>query len=201
MRLCCVVQTSKLLLLRLAHRGRLQRIRPLRVRDAAPIDRTPQDIFKALVEERRRYEQLPGAEAERTADALKVVANSLAYGIWAELNRQEPTARPTRLAVDGLWRFYADVAAVEDRGEYFFAPIASLVAGGGRLMLAILERLVTDAGGIWVTCDTDGLAVVSTRDGGLVPVRTARSGTGRVVSVCGLSAGHRSTRSWSASEH
>lgn len=166
---------------RLVPSGQLEGVRPLRIRDARPIDPMREDVFKALVEERRRHEQRGDAEGRRTANALKVVANCLSYGIWAELNRQEPTAKPTRLAVNGLDRFYADVSAVEDRGEYFFAPFAALVAGGARLMLALLERLVTDAGGAWVTCDTDAMAVVSTRNGGLVPCPQGeeRDGQGR----------------------
>jgi hypothetical protein len=153
---------------RLVPSGRLAHVRPLRIRDARRIDPTREDVFKALVEERRRRERTGNAEGARTANALKVVGNCHAYGIWAELNRQDPTAKPTWLAVNGLDRFYADVHAVEDRGEYFFAPFAALVAGGARLMLAMLERLVTDAGGAWVTCDTDGMAVVATRHGRLV---------------------------------
>ena len=155
--------------IRLVPRGRLERMRALRIRDARPIDPTREDVFKALVEERRRNEQRRDAQGVRTAAALKVVANCLSYGIWGELNRQEPTAKPTRLAVNGLDRFYADVYAVEDRGEYFFGAFAALVAGGARLMLAILERLVADAGGAWAACDTDGMAVVATRRGELIP--------------------------------
>ncbi len=36
-------------------------------------------------------------------------------------------------------------------------------------MLALLERCVTDAGGTYAFCDTDSMAIVATRAGGLVP--------------------------------
>ena len=36
-------------------------------------------------------------------------------------------------------------------------------------MLVILERCVTDAGGTYVFCDTDSMAIVATEHGGLVP--------------------------------
>jgi hypothetical protein len=36
-------------------------------------------------------------------------------------------------------------------------------------MLALLERCVTDAGGQYVLCDTDSMAIVATEDGGAVP--------------------------------
>src|SRR5258708_31946502 len=40
---------------------------------------------------------------------------------------------------------------------------------GGRLLLAILEKMVTDAGGTYLMCDTDSMAIVASENGGLVP--------------------------------
>jgi hypothetical protein len=57
----------------------------------------------------------------------------------------------------------------EDPGEYCFPPIAAAITGAARLMLAMLERLVTDAGGTYAFCDTDSMAIVATEDGGLIP--------------------------------
>lgn len=153
---------------RLVPRDRHSGMRPLRIRGSRPIDPYREDAFKALVEERRRFERIGDPESMRTPAALKVVANSAAYGIWAELNRQEPGSRSTRITTYGLDRFTSDVMAPEELGEYFFGLLAALVTGGARLILAILERLVGDAGGAWVMCDTDGMAVVSTQYGGLI---------------------------------
>lgn len=36
-------------------------------------------------------------------------------------------------------------------------------------MLAILERLITDAGGVWALADTDAMAIVATQHGELIP--------------------------------
>ena len=36
-------------------------------------------------------------------------------------------------------------------------------------MLALLERCVTDLGGSYAMCDTDSMAIVATKDGGLIP--------------------------------
>jgi hypothetical protein len=36
-------------------------------------------------------------------------------------------------------------------------------------MLAILERLITDAGGSYAFCDTDSMAIVATHTGGTIP--------------------------------
>src|SRR5262249_28322382 len=46
---------------------------------------------------------------------------------------------------------------------------ASLITSGGRLLLGLLERLVEDAGGNYLMCDTDSMAIVSSEHGGLVP--------------------------------
>ena len=40
--------------------------------------------------------------------------------------------------------------------------------GGGRLMLALLERCVTDLGGTYAMEDTDSMAIVATQRGGLI---------------------------------
>src|SRR5262249_41420221 len=65
----------------------------------------------------------------------------------------------------------------EQPGPWYFPP-AALITAGGRLLLAMLERMVTDAGGSYLMCDTDSMAVVASQDGGLVackggPYRTA----------------------------
>src|SRR6516225_7382040 len=61
------------------------------------------------------------------------------------------------------------VAHPEAPGEYCFPPMASLITGGARLMLALLERSVADLGGTYAMEDTDSMAIVATEHGGLVP--------------------------------
>ena len=58
---------------------------------------------------------------------------------------------------------------VENQGRWYFPPVAALITAGGRLLLAMLERCVTDAGGSYLFCDTDSLCIVASKDGGLVP--------------------------------
>jgi hypothetical protein len=57
---------------------------------------------------------------------------------------------------------------MEVPGPWYFPPVASLITAGGRLLLAMLERMVTDAGGTYLMCDTDSMAIVSSEQGGLV---------------------------------
>jgi hypothetical protein len=77
----------------------------------------------------------------------------------------------TRLLGDGeLLR--AAVAHPEDPGPFACPPIAGLVAAGGRLLLAMVHRLVADRGGVVAACDTDGAHIVATALGGMVLVET-----------------------------
>jgi hypothetical protein len=155
--------------IRLLPAGEAQGLRPFRIRGSRLIDPLNEDVFRALVEERRRLEHAGDPESLRTAAALKIVANAASYGIFVELNRQEPKADPTPVHVYGLSQFTAAVSAPEEPGRFFFPPFAALVTGAGRLMLALLERLVTDQGGAWAFADTDSMAIVANQHGGLVP--------------------------------
>ena len=51
-------------------------------------------------------------------------------------------------------------------GPFYFPPVASLITAGGRLLLALAEKCVTDAGGTYLFCDTDSLCVVADEKGG-----------------------------------
>ena len=51
-------------------------------------------------------------------------------------------------------------------GPFYFPPVASLITAGGRLLVALAEKCVTDAGGTYLFCDTDSLCVVANEKGG-----------------------------------
>jgi hypothetical protein len=149
--------------LRFVPKGRSRRLRRLELRGAVPIDPHAQDFFLRVIEERKSLPQrsdLSASERARLAPFLKVLANATSYGIFAEMNRQElggGGAEP--VTVYGLDSFAASDSSPEQAGEFFFSPLACLIAGGARLMLALLERLVTDAGGSYAFCDTDSMAI------------------------------------------
>jgi hypothetical protein len=67
----------------------------------------------------------------------------------------------------------AETSAPEEPGEYSFPPIAACITGAAKLMLAMLERSVSDQGGTYAMCDTDSMAIVATREGGSVPCADA----------------------------
>ena len=89
----------------------------------------------------------------------EILANSTAYGIFVEQNVEELTAPATalRYSDDGT-SFPISVDKAELPGTFFHPLLASLITGAARLMLAISERLATDAGLDWAFCDTDSMA-------------------------------------------
>lgn len=136
-----------------------------------PVDPSRQDFFRRVIEERQRLRATGNAADATTAGFLKVLANSGAYGVFAELNRtdQPVKARAQRTVHSTNDSFVCRPESTEEPGGYFFPPLATAVTGAARLMLALLERSVTDLGGAWAFADTDSMAIVSTPNGGNIP--------------------------------
>lgn len=161
--------------IRFEPRGRLNGLKPTELRGTVTVDPGERDFFRAVIEERKtlhRRRELSTTERERLDRFLKVLANSASYGIYAEMVRQELGRQSTdRVTVHGLDRasFIAEVGAPEEPGEYCFPPLAACITGAARLMLALLEHEVTQAGGTYAFCDTDSMAVIATQHGGLTP--------------------------------
>lgn len=137
-----------------------------------PIDPYTTDFFRAVIEERVRVKNgadYPPAERARIAQLLKIVANSGSYGIFVEINRDELASDETEtVRIFGHGEpFDQATHAPEEGGEFCFPPIAALIVAGARLMLAMLERSVTDRRGTYAFCDTDSMAIVAAEFGGL----------------------------------
>ena len=119
---------------------------------------------------------------------LKILANAL-YGIFAEMNPE--TARNKDKVYETTfgshikmthrfkeqWTAYAhgkpvrglDLTKPETPGRFCFPPLAMLFTSGARLMLGMLERCVTDAGGTYAMMDTDSMFIISGDDSRDVP--------------------------------
>jgi hypothetical protein len=147
--------------------GRQRGMRPITLRGGIKVNPYRDDFFRVLVEQRNRRTN----KNDSTGRGLKTTGNGTAYGIWAEMNRvQQPGRRKLPVIVHGQHTFECETAHPERPGPYYFPPIAALIASGARLMLAMLEALVTQAGGTYAFCDTDSMAVVATEQTGLVPL-------------------------------
>jgi hypothetical protein len=121
------------------------------------------DFFRAVIEERKN---LPKSHPHYLL--LKIIANAL-YGIFAELNKDEfGKNNAKQLEVfSGEYKFNQTTFAVERPGRWQFPPAAGLITAGGRLMLAVLERMIRDLGGTYLLTDTDSMFFVSSETGGL----------------------------------
>jgi hypothetical protein len=93
---------------------------------------------------------------------LKIIANATSYGIFVELIVEDLDKKETLLGNDG---FPVEVEIAETPGRYFHPLLATLITGAARLMLAITERLLVDAGLDWAFCDTDSMAIAKRLDG------------------------------------
>jgi hypothetical protein len=121
--------------------------RRLAVRPGLVLD-IDEDPVVALV----RHRQAMKPSDPTLAGLLRVVVNALCSGILA---RFDDTG-------EGEW-----AGAIGERpGPWCFLPIASSVEAGSRLLLAVLDRLVRDRGGVVAYRDTDSSIVPATRDGG-----------------------------------
>jgi hypothetical protein len=121
------------------------------------------DFFRVVIEERKN---LPKSHPHYLL--LKIIANAL-YGIFAELNKDEFGKNSAKQldVFSGEYKFDQTTFAVERPGKWQFPPAAALITAGGRLMLAILERMVTDLGGAYLLTDTDSMFFVASEKGGL----------------------------------
>jgi hypothetical protein len=107
-------------------------------------------IFKTIVEQKQIAKDRSSGKDDLSALALglKEMANSGAYGIHAEVNVKPPKSDDP---IEG--HVYADIVfespkVHNERPGAFANPIlASLITGGARLILAMLEREVNDRGG------------------------------------------------------
>jgi hypothetical protein len=153
--------------------GRQGSLRPLTFGEGISIDPSKHDFFRAVIEQRKRLaadKSLSSVQRETVGLALKLLANSGCYGVFVEMN---PVALPkgereTVQVFGDRASFETRVTRPEEPGEYVFPPVAVLITAGGRLLLALLERLVLDAGGTYAFCDTDSMSIVATRTGGSV---------------------------------
>jgi hypothetical protein len=158
---------------RIEVRGKLSGLNATKLRGQIDVDPGKQDFFKVVIEERKRLPQrteISDIEKDRLDKFLKVLANAASYGIYAEMHRLESDHK-TEVICHGIDAepFKCRVAHPDEPGAYCFPPLASLITGAARLMLALLERSVTNHGGTYAMEDTDSMAIVATEKGGVIP--------------------------------
>jgi len=158
---------------RIESHGTLPGLKSTKLRGDIEINPQSHDFFKVVIEERKGLSSrtdISDIEKERLDKALKVLANAASYGIYAEMNRKETDNEANQIC-HGLdpTPFTCRVSHSDVPGEYCFPPLASLITGAARLMLALLEHCVSELGGTYAMEDTDSMAIVASQQGGMVP--------------------------------
>lgn len=146
---------------------------PTKLRGTINVDPDHDDFFKVIVEERLRLSSrgnLSDIETRRLEKALKILASATCFGIYAQMDRQDEDDK-VGVTCHGIDPdpYRCKVAHPEFPGEFWFAPLGSLITAGARLMLALLDHCVSELRGTYAMEDTDSMGIVATEHGGLVP--------------------------------
>jgi hypothetical protein len=157
---------------RVVPEGKQKGLQSIALRGKTKVDPRKDDFFKVVIESRERAKRdkdLSELERQALAYFLKILANAGSYGLFIETTPKRVPDREKIEVFSGESRFHTTSPIVEDKGSWYCPVISSLITAAGRLMLATLERTVVDAGGFYLFCDTDSMAIVANKEGGLIP--------------------------------
>src|SRR6266852_6710238 len=148
-------------------------MRAIQLRGAISVDPRKEDFFTRVIEYRKQNKA-----NDRLQYFLKILANSTSYGTYLELNpvKIDASNRPKITVYSGEHIFKQPTPdTIERPGSFYFPLLGALITSGGRLLLAMIERLVRDAGGTYLCCDTDALVIVASKAGGTVQMSDSAS--------------------------
>lgn len=148
--------------LHLRPEGRQLGLRAVQLRSDLRLDPRRADPFPFLVAARHQADEAGEAHLARF---YKIAANALAHGLSG---RYDHKGRHHQAMVHGPAGSAAQRVRMEQPGPHAFPAISSTTTAGARLVLAMMERATTDAGGCWAHCDTDSAKIVATPTGGLI---------------------------------
>jgi hypothetical protein len=153
--------------------GQAESLRAVSLPGGAPFDPTEPDadLYAAILASRVAVGSDPSASAttrRRREAALKGLGVALAYGCLARVDRR-PIAEAMEVERIDPWgeRFTTTVrGAVEEPGPDHCPLLASAVTAAARLTMALVERMVTDAGGVVAQVLTDAVTIPASPEGG-----------------------------------
>jgi hypothetical protein len=161
--------------------GQLPGMRPASFR-GVEVDPNTDDLWVELVSQRAKVKQrtrghLDGCICEdcRLSEFLKTMVNAGSYGIFSEMHRDDKPGSVEISTGGASWSKTVDTP--EAPGRFCFMPFAASITGGCRLLLSMVERMVSDAGSVHVFCDTDSMAIPCSPNGREIdcdggPIRT-----------------------------
>ena len=141
--------------------GKQAGMRPVHLLGKVRIDPNVDDFYKHVVEQKEANK----ADAS-LKKGLKCIGNAGAYGPLVELNEQKEAADVKLDVYSGEHYHQQTVRERESPGPFYLPPAASLITAGGRLLLALAQSCVENAGGTYLFCDNDSLCVVANEYGG-----------------------------------
>src|SRR5437762_8093149 len=128
------------------------------------IDPYKDDLFRKVIEQRKLNKS-----DKALYYWLKIFANSI-YGFFVELLPEIQSKNVPVGVFSGEKKFPDSSDVIEKPGKWFFPPLASLITSAGRLLLAMTEACVQEKQGTYLFCDTDSLAIVSSKEGGRLKI-------------------------------
>lgn len=141
--------------------GKQSGLKPVNLRSFVRVNPNEDDFFKHIIEQRKAHES-----DKELKHALKIIANSGAYGLFVQLDERIERKQARLDVYSGQHYHNQPIRELEVPGPWYFPPLAALITSGGRLLLAMAEKCVTDARGTWLFCDTDSIAVVASKRAG-----------------------------------
>jgi hypothetical protein len=155
---------------RIVPSGKQPGMRAIKLRGKVLIDPNDDsvDLFTKIIEERKRNKDDAGLYY-----GLKILANSI-YGFFVELIPEHYKQPKSVMVFSGDESFPDSAGVIEKQGKWFAPYLATLITSAGRLLLAMLDVEVTRAGGAYLYCDTDSLAIVASEKGGPLRVPGAK---------------------------
>lgn len=132
--------------------------------DKYTIDLTRDDLYTRLIDLRHEIDKSIATSdnpdlLKAISLSLKLIANSGSYGIQLEQNPLERDTKMFKLNIYANDYQRARAYTYDVPGRYFAGPIATLIPAGGRLLLAMCERLAHDKGLHYAFMDTDSICV------------------------------------------
>jgi hypothetical protein len=117
-----------------------------------PIDPIKDNLIQVLVEERQRIKR----QQESRQKAMKILVNSMGYGIFIELH---PEDTKSDIQVYGVDEFRTKKSHYEKPGNFFHPILAVMITAGSRLFLAMAEARLQEHGAHHIYMDTDSIFV------------------------------------------
>ncbi|MHB8486651.1 MAG: hypothetical protein ACYDCM_13130 [Candidatus Acidiferrales bacterium] len=160
--------------IRMIPKGKQIGMKPIELRGMVQVDPYRDDLFRRIIEQRKLHKS-----DKALYYWLKILANSI-YGFFVELIPENVSKEVAINVFSGEKKIQDYSDALEKEGRWFFPPLASLITSGGRLLLAMAEKLVDKKRGTYLFCDTDSLAVVAAKQRG--PLQIPGRGPKRILS-------------------